>query len=120
MPAHRRLTLVLLVALAGATSWAPGVAQARPASGGYWLAGADGGVFSYGAPFYGSGVRGAGRSGAVLVHPPAAQHARTRPRGAPPSAGWPTGAATGCSIWPASPPRSAGPGSAVPTADAPR
>ena len=35
---------------------APGVAQARPVPSGYWLAGADGGVFSYGAPFYGSGV----------------------------------------------------------------
>jgi hypothetical protein len=25
-----------------------------PATGGYWLLGTDGGVFSYGAPFYGS------------------------------------------------------------------
>ncbi|HEY4928575.1 MAG TPA: hypothetical protein VIH95_05445 [Acidimicrobiales bacterium] len=56
MPTYRRMTLVLLIALAGAGVWAPGPAQARPASGGYWLAGADGGVFSYAAPFYGSGV----------------------------------------------------------------
>ena len=26
-----------------------------PATGGYWLVGADGGIFAYGAPFYGAG-----------------------------------------------------------------
>ena len=26
-----------------------------PATGGYWLVGADGGIFSYDAPFYGAG-----------------------------------------------------------------
>jgi hypothetical protein len=34
-------------------------AAARPAPG-YWLVGADGGVFSFGAPFYGSGVTPSG------------------------------------------------------------
>ena len=28
---------------------------ADPATGGYWLVGADGGVFAYGAPFFGAG-----------------------------------------------------------------
>jgi hypothetical protein len=34
----------------------PNNAAALPPTPGYWLAGADGGVFSFGAPFYGSGV----------------------------------------------------------------
>ena len=46
MPFVRRMTLGLLIALTGAAVWVPGVAQARPASGGYWLACTDGGVFS--------------------------------------------------------------------------
>jgi hypothetical protein len=41
---------VLMVGTTAADS-----ATARPAPG-YWLVGADGGVFSFGAPFYGSGV----------------------------------------------------------------
>src|SRR5277367_3307140 len=40
---------VLMVSATAADS-----ATARPAPG-YWLVGADGGVFSFGAPFYGSG-----------------------------------------------------------------
>ena len=56
MPLVPRITLVLVMAMAIGGVWAPGVAQARPVPSGYWLAGADGGVFSYGAPFYGSGV----------------------------------------------------------------
>ena len=31
-------------------------AKATPAAGGYWLLGADGGVFAFGAPFFGSGA----------------------------------------------------------------
>ena len=34
---------------------APAGAEPAPTSPGYWLAGADGGVFSFGAPFLGSG-----------------------------------------------------------------
>jgi hypothetical protein len=41
---------VLMISATAAES-----ATARPAPG-YWLAGADGGVFSFGAPFYGSGA----------------------------------------------------------------
>jgi hypothetical protein len=44
---------------AGAT--APVSANAIPSSG-YWLGAADGGVFSFGAPFYGSGVASSGGS----------------------------------------------------------
>jgi hypothetical protein len=54
MHALRRTTLVIVLALAGAVTWAPAVARAQPVPG-YWLAGADGGVFAFGAPFYGSG-----------------------------------------------------------------
>ena len=36
---------------------APVNGAVAPATPGYWLAAADGGVFSFGAPFYGSGVR---------------------------------------------------------------
>jgi hypothetical protein len=39
-----------------------GTASAVPSSSGYWLGAADGGVFSFGAPFYGSGVSGTGGS----------------------------------------------------------
>jgi hypothetical protein len=56
MHALRRTTLVLVLALAGVLLCAPTVARAQPVSGpGYWLAGADGGVFTFGvAPFRGS------------------------------------------------------------------
>ena len=52
----RRTMVVILSALAGGIALAPSVAVAQPASGpGYWLAGADGGVFAFDAPFHGSG-----------------------------------------------------------------
>jgi hypothetical protein len=56
MHALRRTTLVLVLALAGVFLSAPTVARAQPVSGpGYWLAGADGGVFAFGdAPFLGA------------------------------------------------------------------
>ncbi len=51
----RRTTVVLLSALVGAIVLTPPAAVAQPASGpGYWLAGSDGGVFAFDAPFYGS------------------------------------------------------------------
>ena len=41
--------------MGGSTLAAPVTGMATdPAPGGYWLVGADGGVFSFGAPFYGS------------------------------------------------------------------
>jgi len=64
----RRLRRVLMGLLLGCT-WtllaAPVVANAAPPpqAPGYWLAGADGGVFSFGAPFYGSGVTVPGTCG---------------------------------------------------------
>jgi len=57
----RRTMLVLLSTMVGAIGLAPSAAVAQPASGpGYWLAGADGGVFAFGAPFYGSGSLASG------------------------------------------------------------
>jgi hypothetical protein len=58
----RRALAVLAIAtvgvmLVGAT---PSTAAPPPATPGYWLVGADGGVFSFGAPFYGSGVTSPG------------------------------------------------------------
>src|SRR5665213_2114903 len=54
---RRMLAIVALacigVPLAGTTS---ANAVTVPPTPGYWLAGADGGVYSFGAPFYGSGV----------------------------------------------------------------
>ena len=50
----------------GMTLNAPVVGMAAdPATGGYWLVGADGGVFAFGAPFFGAGLTGArlGRPG---------------------------------------------------------
>jgi hypothetical protein len=68
MTTIRRMVALLACAcigvpLAGTTS--ANAATAPPAPG-YWLAGADGGVFSFGAPFYGSGVT---RPGACLFSP---------------------------------------------------
>jgi hypothetical protein len=42
------------------TNATPSSAASPPPTPGYWLVGADGGVFSFGAPFYGSGVGPAG------------------------------------------------------------
>ena len=61
----RRLLTVLALTFTTALWVAPAQAIAAPSrpTPGYWLVGADGGVFSFGAPFYGSGdtVRGACR-----------------------------------------------------------
>ena len=54
---HRTVAASLIFACMGVTlagTSAASAATAQP-SPGYWLAGADGGVFSFGAPFYGSG-----------------------------------------------------------------
>jgi hypothetical protein len=54
----RRLLTVLTLTFASALLVAPTQAFAAPSrpTPGYWLVGADGGVFSFGAPFYGSGA----------------------------------------------------------------
>jgi hypothetical protein len=54
----RRLLTVLTLTVASALWVAPTRAIAAPPrpTPGYWLVGADGGVFSFGAPFYGSGA----------------------------------------------------------------
>ena len=52
-----RIVAVLAVASVGVvTTAARADAAPPPSTTGYWLAGADGGVFSFGAPFYGSGA----------------------------------------------------------------
>ena len=50
--------MLVLFGLLGSTTTAPARAIS-PGVPGYWLAGADGGVFSFGAPFFGSGNAGA-------------------------------------------------------------
>jgi len=61
-----RPLVVLPMVLVGALMLASGPAGAGPigTSSGYWLAGADGGVFSFNAPFYGSA---GGFNGACLI-----------------------------------------------------
>ena len=70
-----RTGAAVVAALFGVLLFAGGSAGAGPISTtpGYWLAGADGGVFSFGAPFYGSGSTPVGP---VHVLPPATEHAR--------------------------------------------
>ena len=71
MKTFRRTVAALLVCasvgVSLAVTTAANAAPARP-SPGYWLAGADGGVFSFGAPFFGSGVT---PPGACLYSPQA-------------------------------------------------
>jgi hypothetical protein len=85
MATARRMLLVVTVVVAvvgGSTLVDPATGQAggvRTAAAptsmepGYWLAGADGGVFAFGAPFYGSGLpsRTAGTLGACTFTPQA-------------------------------------------------
>ena len=54
----RQVAALLAFACIGVPLTVPTTASAAttPATPGYWLAGADGGVYSFGAPFYGSGV----------------------------------------------------------------
>jgi hypothetical protein len=61
----RRVMVVLLFACTWTLLAAPVGANAAPPprAPGYWLVGADGGVFSFGAPFYGSGVTVPGTCG---------------------------------------------------------
>ena len=62
----RRAAALLAFACVGVPLIGPTTATAAPppAAPGYWLAGADGGVFSFGAPFFGSG------SGSGAPQPP--------------------------------------------------
>jgi hypothetical protein len=58
--AVRVLVLAMLVGLGLTPSWGPGPLgqpsfATAPPTPGYWLAGADGGVFGFGAPFFGPG-----------------------------------------------------------------
>jgi len=50
------VTLVVTCTVPVLLTPSPAGAKPAPASPGYWLAGADGGVFSFDAPFLGSGV----------------------------------------------------------------
>ncbi len=50
------------------------VAAAPQSTSGYWLAGADGGVFSFAAPFYGSGAEPPGACG-FSPQPPSTRNA---------------------------------------------
>ena len=53
----RGLAVALVVSGAAVVAGGPATAQASPPSApGYWLVGADGGVFAFNAPFYGSGA----------------------------------------------------------------
>ena len=54
MLGYRRSALILVSTVAGASLIAPLPAGAAPPSPGYWLGAADGGVFAFNAPFYGS------------------------------------------------------------------
>lgn len=58
MASVRRILAILVLTGTGLLSAPLGSGSAAPAASapGYWLAGADGGVFAFGAPFYGSGV----------------------------------------------------------------
>ncbi len=58
MRSIRRALVALAIGCGGALLAVPARASAAPppTTPGYWLAGADGGVFSFKAPFYGSGV----------------------------------------------------------------
>jgi len=61
----RRAATAVALLCAGVLCLAPTHAGAAPpqATPGYWLLGADGGVFSFGAPFYGSGTSSPGTCG---------------------------------------------------------
>ena len=61
----RRSLTVLALTCAGVVWLAPTHASAAPSrpTPGYWLVGADGGVFSFGAPYYGSGTIAPGTCG---------------------------------------------------------
>ena len=64
MTTVRRILAVLALASIGVMANTARADAAPPRSTpGYWLAGADGGVFSFGAPFYGSGTNAPGTCG---------------------------------------------------------
>ncbi len=67
----RRTVGILVSAVAGALLIAPLPAGAGAPPPGYWLAGADGGVFAFNAPFYGSGAFHPGAPGPCSFTPQA-------------------------------------------------
>src|SRR5580692_1305649 len=73
----RRVVIVLVSGLLGvlllliAPSSAIAISLAAPTPPGYWLAGADGGVFAFNAPFYGSGALHPGGPGPCSFTPQA-------------------------------------------------
>lgn len=70
----RRVLLVLSLSLVGSLLFTsvPGRAATTPTpkSPGYWLAGADGGIFAFDAPFYGSGVASGGLGACTFTPQP--------------------------------------------------
>ncbi len=75
MRAFRRTLMIVVPVLLSAMLMAPAPAGAGakvpPLASGYWLAGADGGVFAFGAPFFGSGVGSGTAPGACTFSPQA-------------------------------------------------
>lgn len=69
MSTVRRALAVLVFACFGMllVDATPSTASSPPPPPGYWLAGADGGVFAFGAPFDGSGVTPPGACGSGCV-----------------------------------------------------
>jgi len=67
MHARRRILMVLGLGVLGSVLIAPanGDAVATPSAPGYWLAGGDGGVFAFNAPFYGSGTTATSQGSSV-------------------------------------------------------
>ena len=69
MLGRRRIVVILVSTVAGALLIAPLPASGAPPPPGYWLAAADGGVFAFNAPFYGSGAFHPGAPGPCSFTP---------------------------------------------------
>ncbi len=69
MPGFRRTVVIVVSTVAGALLIAPLPAGAAPLPPGYWLGAADGGVFAFNAPFYGSGAFHPGAPGPCSFTP---------------------------------------------------
>ncbi|MGH9078772.1 MAG: hypothetical protein ACRDYE_01600 [Acidimicrobiales bacterium] len=68
----RRTVAIIVSSIAGTLLVAPLPASAGPAPPGYWLGAADGGVFAFNAPFYGSGALHPGAPGPCSFTPQSA------------------------------------------------